>query len=236
MRKKIIGIILLVLIIFGGYKLFANVSANNVNSKSIHFSYDDITEYKGDNPYVYVNDNKPYFTGSEIKDECYLKYGPLDSLKRGTSAIACINYDSMPAEDDKKGDSDSWNVPSLRISCNISIEIEKRNPNFTAYITGLLTAFFLFFTAINNHAHGISIIIFSIESTTTLPLSSINCQPPITFDNGFAHNFLLSSVRNRIITVRKNQKNNSRKCASFLNFPSHADIIGLKPFPAPSGS
>ena len=53
MRKKIIGIILLVLIIFGGYKLFANVSANNVNSKSIHFSYDDITEYKGDNPYVY---------------------------------------------------------------------------------------------------------------------------------------------------------------------------------------
>ena len=35
MRKKIIGIILLVLIIFGGYKLFANVSANNVNSKSI---------------------------------------------------------------------------------------------------------------------------------------------------------------------------------------------------------
>ena len=46
MRKKIIGIILLVLIIFGGYKLFANVSANNVNSKSIHFSYDDITEYK----------------------------------------------------------------------------------------------------------------------------------------------------------------------------------------------
>ena len=57
MRKKIIGIILLVLIIFGGYKLFANVSANNVNSKSIHFSYDDITEYKGDNPYVYQNAN-----------------------------------------------------------------------------------------------------------------------------------------------------------------------------------
>ena len=62
-----------------------------------------------------VNDNKPYFTGSEIvKMNAYLKYGPLDSLKRGTSAIACINYDSMPAEDDKKGDSDSihptgWN-------------------------------------------------------------------------------------------------------------------------------
>ena len=35
MRKKIIGIILLVLIVFGGYKLFANVSANNVNSNSI---------------------------------------------------------------------------------------------------------------------------------------------------------------------------------------------------------
>ena len=42
MRKKIIGIILLVLIVFGGYKLFANVSANNVNSNSIQFSYEDI--------------------------------------------------------------------------------------------------------------------------------------------------------------------------------------------------
>ena len=47
MRKKIIGIILLVLIVFGGYKLFANVSANNVNSNIkakikvlIPFSYD----------------------------------------------------------------------------------------------------------------------------------------------------------------------------------------------------
>ncbi len=114
MRKKIIGIVILVLIVFGGYKLFANVSANNVNSNSIQFSYDDITAYKGDNPYVYVNDNKPYFTGSEIKAESYLKYGPLDSLKRGTSAMACIDYDSMPAEDDKRGDSDSihptgWN-------------------------------------------------------------------------------------------------------------------------------
>lgn len=109
MKKKIIGIIILVAIVFGGYKLFANVSANNVNSNSIQFSYDDIAAYKGDNPYVCVNDNKPYFTSSEITDKSYLKYGPLDSLKRGTSAMACINYDSMPAEDDKKGDSDSVN-------------------------------------------------------------------------------------------------------------------------------
>ena len=62
MRKKIIGIILLVLIVFGGYKLFANVSANNVNSNSIQFSYEDIPAYNGDNPYVVINDNKPYFT------------------------------------------------------------------------------------------------------------------------------------------------------------------------------
>lgn len=94
MRKKIIGIILLVLIIFGGYKLLLMFLPIMLIQKH-SFSYDDITEYKGDNPYVYVNDNKPYFTGSEIKDECYLKYGPLDSLKRGTSAIACINYDSI---------------------------------------------------------------------------------------------------------------------------------------------
>jgi len=40
-------------------KLFANVSANNVNSNSIQFSYEDIPAYNGDNPYVVVNDNKP---------------------------------------------------------------------------------------------------------------------------------------------------------------------------------
>ncbi len=54
MRKKIIGIILLVLIVFGGYKLFANVSANNVNSNSIQFSYEDIPAYNGDNPSVSI--------------------------------------------------------------------------------------------------------------------------------------------------------------------------------------
>ena len=38
-----------------------------------------------------VNANKPYFTSSEIvKDESYIKYGPLDSIKRVTSAMACI--------------------------------------------------------------------------------------------------------------------------------------------------
>ena len=114
MRKKIIGIILLVLIVFGGYKLFANVSANNVNSNSIQFSYEDIPAYNGDNPYVVVNDNKPYFTSSEIVKDSYIKYGPLDSIKRVTSAMACLDYDSMPSEDDKKGESRSicptgWN-------------------------------------------------------------------------------------------------------------------------------
>ena len=99
MRKKIIGIILLVLIVFGGYKLFANVSANNVNSNSIQFSYEDIPAYNGNNPYVVVNDNKPYFTSSEIVKDSYIKYGPLDSIKRVTSAMACLDYDSMPSEE-----------------------------------------------------------------------------------------------------------------------------------------
>ena len=107
MRKKIIGIILLVLIVFGGYKLFANVSANNVNSNSIQFSYEDIPAYNGNNPYVVVNDNKPYFTSFEIVKDSYIKYGPLDSIKRVTSAMACLDYDSMPSEDDKKGESKS---------------------------------------------------------------------------------------------------------------------------------
>ena len=125
MRKKIIGIILLVLIVFGGYKLFANVSANNVNSNSIQFSYEDIPAYNGDNPYVVVNDNKPYFTSSEIVKDSYIKYGPLDSIKRVTSAMACLDYDSMPSEDDKKGipkkNGDGWFKPPIKADVMVDI-------------------------------------------------------------------------------------------------------------------
>ena len=95
MRKKIIGIILLVLIVFGGYKLFANVSANNVNSNSIQFSYEDIPAYNGNNPYVVVNDNKPYFTSSEIVKDSYIKYGPLDSMIRKVNQEVSVLQDGI---------------------------------------------------------------------------------------------------------------------------------------------
>lgn len=57
------------------------MSANNVNSNSIQFSYEDIPAYNGDNPYVVVNDNKPYFTSSEIVKDSYINMDRLTVSK-----------------------------------------------------------------------------------------------------------------------------------------------------------
>ena len=114
MKKRIIGLAILVLIVFGGYYFFQNFSATGVNSESIQFTYEEVPNYDGSNPYVVVNDNKPYFTSDEITKETYVKFGPLDSLKRVTSAMACLGTGTMPDEDEKRSDISSihptgWN-------------------------------------------------------------------------------------------------------------------------------
>lgn len=103
MKKKILCIVIVGVIVFFGYRYFHNLSAKDVNSKSIQFSYEETPNFNGRDAYISVNDNKPYFTSDEILTESSVKYGPQDSIKRVTSAMACIGNDSMP-EDDAKDD------------------------------------------------------------------------------------------------------------------------------------
>ncbi|MBR3622437.1 MAG: DNA/RNA non-specific endonuclease [Selenomonadaceae bacterium] len=49
-------------------------------------------------PYVTVNNNKPYFTKSEITREAFEKYSELDKLGRPGVAFACIGVEIMPTE------------------------------------------------------------------------------------------------------------------------------------------
>lgn len=50
-------------------------------------------------PYSVVNDNKPYFTDSELNPVSFEQYSELDSLGRCGVAVACIGQDIMPTED-----------------------------------------------------------------------------------------------------------------------------------------
>lgn len=91
----LIALFLIVAIGFYAYtQLFGDPFAN-VPSVSL----DDIPEFDGTSAYVYINDNKPFFTEDEIVTESYEKYGALDGLGRCTMCIACIGTDLMPTED-----------------------------------------------------------------------------------------------------------------------------------------
>ena len=61
-------------------------------------SLEDVPEFS-DEPFVIINNNKPYFTESEITTEAYEYYSPLDSLGRCGYAKACIGTEIMPTEE-----------------------------------------------------------------------------------------------------------------------------------------
>ena len=65
-------------------------------------SLDNIPEFN-DNPYVIINENKPFFTEDEIVSESYETYCDKDGLDRCTLVVACIGRDLMPAEGEERG-------------------------------------------------------------------------------------------------------------------------------------
>lgn len=62
-------------------------------------SLDLIPEFDGSVDFVYVNDNKPFFDGSEDTSKSWERFSELDSLGRCGVAMANIGKDIMPTED-----------------------------------------------------------------------------------------------------------------------------------------
>ncbi len=60
---------------------------------------DSIPEFDGKTPYVEINENVPFFDGSEDTENGYEKYTPLDSLGRCGVAMAHITKELMPTDD-----------------------------------------------------------------------------------------------------------------------------------------
>lgn len=59
---------------------------------------DTIPEFT-ENPYIEINNNKPYFTEDEITTSSYEFYPDLDELGRCGACSACIGIDIMPTEE-----------------------------------------------------------------------------------------------------------------------------------------
>ncbi|MBQ2183812.1 MAG: DNA/RNA non-specific endonuclease [Lachnospiraceae bacterium] len=53
--------------------------------------------YAGE-PFVILNDNRPYFKKDELTTVPFENYGQLDYLDRCTACVACLCYDTMPTE------------------------------------------------------------------------------------------------------------------------------------------
>lgn len=67
-------------------------------SEQITFDYKDIPQYSGE-PYVVVNNNKPFFTENDYTSTSFEKYSPHDPLGRCGAALANIGEDLMPTEE-----------------------------------------------------------------------------------------------------------------------------------------
>lgn len=74
-----------------------NAKENSLSTEAPDISFSSIAEYT-DKPYVAVNGNVPYFTGSELTDQSYEYYSDLDALGRCGTACASIGQDLMPTE------------------------------------------------------------------------------------------------------------------------------------------
>ena len=68
------------------------------NINNVIYTIEDIPDYNG-KPYVYINNNIPYFTEEEYTTKVFEKYSNLDYLKRAGTAYSCIGKELMPKED-----------------------------------------------------------------------------------------------------------------------------------------
>lgn len=76
----------------GQNALFIGVTDTKVDALS------EVPEFD-DEPYVIINDNKPFFTDDDLVTKSYERYSSLDSLGRCGVTMACVGIDIMPTKE-----------------------------------------------------------------------------------------------------------------------------------------
>ena len=100
MKKRLLSILLLLAVsvsFLTGCELLDMIGIS-FGEQYENISLDEIPEFDGENAYVVINKNVPFFDG-ERTDSSYESYSELDSLGRCGVAISCIGADLMPTED-----------------------------------------------------------------------------------------------------------------------------------------
>ncbi len=97
MKKRAITLVALLLSFALCFSLSSCLDFLNAENES--FSLDSVPDFDGTRAYVVINENKPFFTESEIVSDSYEKYATLDYLGRCGVAISCVGKDIMPTED-----------------------------------------------------------------------------------------------------------------------------------------
>lgn len=101
-KNLTVGIIFTIVVAVVGYfNTNSQVTPKTVAQNS--YELNSIPEYNNE-PYVVLNDNIPEFTEADYTTESFEKYSELDSLGRCGVAYANICRETMPKEDEERGD------------------------------------------------------------------------------------------------------------------------------------
>lgn len=73
-----------------------HISQTSTNTSNA-FDYNTVPEYNNE-PYIEINNNKPYFNDTDITNKSYEHYSELDSLGRTGVAMACLGPETLPTE------------------------------------------------------------------------------------------------------------------------------------------
>lgn len=105
MKKKngvvifpILFIMILSILGLNGNDDIRNYLYNLIKEESVIYNIDNIPDYNG-KPYVYINNNIPYFKKEDYTTISFEKYSDLDYLNRAGVAYSCIGIDLMPKEE-----------------------------------------------------------------------------------------------------------------------------------------
>lgn len=74
----------------------AKKKSGSVSNSESSFNYSDIPEYSGE-PYIVVNNDRPYFTEEMLTTDCYQDYGTLDELGRTPATTIVTCYEELPS-------------------------------------------------------------------------------------------------------------------------------------------
>ena len=103
--RSIISIVVFLILIFAYYKYTVNPPEEDtgkdipVVESEGWFDYSRVPEFDGENPYVVINGNQPYFSDISDMKTAFEEYGNLDNMGRCTTAVANIGKELMPTEE-----------------------------------------------------------------------------------------------------------------------------------------